>query len=217
MKIPGLFFSWKRVLGVTQAKQQFARKTGISTTKAGLERKIGRMRMKCIIPFIGILCLSVLMMSSCGNTSEKSVKTTVSNNSKTSRTDSVKVCIFGVEAERDEYSLAKKLEKAGIIIIDAISTENGKFQSASIEFANIKFGMNKGFIFVTSRHDKDAVNLLVSKISEFYGEPEIEDDLEDPAYRYYQWNLYKNEPDAPSIRIRPVHSEEGGLIMMWDL
>lgn len=40
--IPGLSFSWKRALGITAAKQRFARKTGIPTTKAGLERKIGR-------------------------------------------------------------------------------------------------------------------------------------------------------------------------------
>ncbi len=39
--IPGLSFSWKRALGITQAKQQFARQTGIPTSKAGLERKIG--------------------------------------------------------------------------------------------------------------------------------------------------------------------------------
>lgn len=175
------------------------------------------MKLNRIIQFIGILCLSVLMMSSCTNTSEKCAKTTVSNNSKTSRTDSVKVCIFGVEAERDEYSVAKKLEKAGILKIDTISTDNGKVQSAIVEFANVKFGMNKGFIFITSRDDRNAINQLVSKISEFYGEPEIEDELEDPEYRYYHWNLYKNGPDAPYIRIRPVHSEEGGLTMMWDL
>lgn len=42
MKIPGLSFSWKRALGISQAKQQFARQTGIPTTEAGLERKIGR-------------------------------------------------------------------------------------------------------------------------------------------------------------------------------
>lgn len=41
MKIPGLSFSWKRALGVTAAKQKIARKTGIPTTKAGLERKVG--------------------------------------------------------------------------------------------------------------------------------------------------------------------------------
>ena len=175
------------------------------------------MKLNRIIQFIGILCLSVLMMSSCGNTSEKCAKTTVSNNSKTSRTDSVKVCIFGVEAERDEYSVAKKLEKAGILKIDTISTDNGKFQSAIVEFANVKFGMNKGFIFITSRDDRNAINQLVSKISEFYGEPEIEDELEDPEYRYYHWNLYKNGSDTPYIRIRPVHSEEGGLTMMWNL
>lgn len=41
MKIPGLTFSWRRALGITQARQQLARKTGIPTSKAGLERKIG--------------------------------------------------------------------------------------------------------------------------------------------------------------------------------
>lgn len=181
------------------------------------------MKLKRIIPFIGNLCLSVLMISSCGNTSEKCVKANNSSNSKTSRADTVsiadtaKVRVFGVETERDEYSVAKNLEKAGIIKIDEISTDNGKFKSAIVEFANVKFGMNRGFTFITSRHDKDAINLLVSKVSEFYGEPEIDDAQEDPEYRYYHWNLFKKDPDAPYIRIRPVHSEEGGLTMMWDL
>lgn len=43
MKIPGLTFSWKRAIGLTQARQQLARKTGIPTSKAGLERKVGNM------------------------------------------------------------------------------------------------------------------------------------------------------------------------------
>lgn len=41
--IPGLTFSWKRALGITLAKQKFARQTGIPTSKAGVERKIGKM------------------------------------------------------------------------------------------------------------------------------------------------------------------------------
>lgn len=48
MKIPGLSFSWKRALGETQAKQQLARRTGVPTSKAGLERKIGKMIIKSI-------------------------------------------------------------------------------------------------------------------------------------------------------------------------
>ena len=40
--IPGLTFSWKRALGITQAKQNFARQTGMPTSKAGVERKIGK-------------------------------------------------------------------------------------------------------------------------------------------------------------------------------
>ena len=47
-RIPGLSFSLKRALGITRAKQQFARKTGIPTSKAGLERKIGRTLLKAI-------------------------------------------------------------------------------------------------------------------------------------------------------------------------
>ena len=46
--IPGLSFSWKRALGITQAKQKIARQTGIPTTKAGIERKIGQMIIKSI-------------------------------------------------------------------------------------------------------------------------------------------------------------------------
>lgn len=44
--IPGLSFSWRRALGITQAKQQIARKTGIPTSKSGVERKIGSVILK---------------------------------------------------------------------------------------------------------------------------------------------------------------------------
>lgn len=48
MKIPGLSFSWKRALGISAAKQKFARTTGIPTTRGGLERKVGRMVLKAM-------------------------------------------------------------------------------------------------------------------------------------------------------------------------
>lgn len=44
--IPGLSFSWKKALGITDLKRKIARETGIPTTKSGLEAKIGRMVMK---------------------------------------------------------------------------------------------------------------------------------------------------------------------------
>lgn len=49
MKIPGVSFSWKRALGVTQIKQMIAKKTGIPLTKNGLERKIGSAIIKSIL------------------------------------------------------------------------------------------------------------------------------------------------------------------------
>ena len=44
----GFSFSWKRLLGITSAKQNFARKTGIPTSKTGLERKLGALILNMI-------------------------------------------------------------------------------------------------------------------------------------------------------------------------
>lgn len=38
----GFSFSLNRLLGITTVKSKFARRTGIPTTKGGLERKVGR-------------------------------------------------------------------------------------------------------------------------------------------------------------------------------
>lgn len=48
VRIPGVSFSWKRVIGITQAKQKFARQTGIPTSKAGLELKLGKALLKVL-------------------------------------------------------------------------------------------------------------------------------------------------------------------------
>lgn len=42
----GFSFSLSRLLGVAQAKQKLARKTGIPTTKGGMQRKIGASILK---------------------------------------------------------------------------------------------------------------------------------------------------------------------------
>ena len=39
--IPGLSFSWKRALGITNAKRKIAKSTGIPTTKQGRRNKLG--------------------------------------------------------------------------------------------------------------------------------------------------------------------------------
>ena len=47
--VPGLSFSWKRALGITQLRQRVSRQTGIPTSKAGLERKIGSVILKTLL------------------------------------------------------------------------------------------------------------------------------------------------------------------------
>nr|WP_315161092.1 hypothetical protein [uncultured Flavobacterium sp.] len=44
----GFSFSWKRLLGISGAKQSFARRTGVPTSKAGVERKLGNMIIKSL-------------------------------------------------------------------------------------------------------------------------------------------------------------------------
>jgi hypothetical protein len=48
MRKYGFSFSWKRLLGITGAKQSFARKTGVPTSKIGMERKLGAIILKII-------------------------------------------------------------------------------------------------------------------------------------------------------------------------
>lgn len=48
MKLPGISFSWKRAVGLTQAKQKISQKVGIPLTKSGIERKVGKMIIKSI-------------------------------------------------------------------------------------------------------------------------------------------------------------------------
>lgn len=47
--IKGLTFSVKRAIGISGIKQSIAQKTGIPTTRGGLERKIGNSILKRIL------------------------------------------------------------------------------------------------------------------------------------------------------------------------
>lgn len=49
IKIPELSFSWKRALGISGVKSKVARKTGIPTTKDGMNRKLGRLLLKTLL------------------------------------------------------------------------------------------------------------------------------------------------------------------------
>lgn len=44
----GFSFSLSRLLGITGMKQSFARKTGVPTTRGGLEKKVGSMLIRSI-------------------------------------------------------------------------------------------------------------------------------------------------------------------------
>jgi len=47
--IPGLSFSWRRAMGVSQAQARLSRKIGIPLSRSGRQRKAGRM-VGCALP-----------------------------------------------------------------------------------------------------------------------------------------------------------------------
>lgn len=170
--------------------------------------------------FLVIMVSFASLMCSCGHMSEKNGRS-IDNMTDSVISDSVsnnnaRINLFGIETEKEEVGAIRNLAAAGILKIDSISLENNKFKFAIIEFAGVKFGLNSGFSFITSKHDTATINALVQYISKYYGEPEI-DDNGDPAYNYYHWNHFGQNRDSPYIRIRPTHSDEGGLTMFWEL
>lgn len=57
MKKYGFSFSWKRAIGISQAKSRLSRKLGVPLTQSGRQRKIGRGLGCCMV--LGILSLSL--------------------------------------------------------------------------------------------------------------------------------------------------------------
>lgn len=125
------------------------------------------------------------------------------------------VDFMGIPIHLDEAKAVRELEEAGVLKVEDLCVKDGKFVGAVVEFAGVKFGMNRNFVFLTSRHDKAAVKSLVRRISKYYGEPEV-DYHEVPVSNYYHWNLHGKDHNAPYIRIRPLHTKDGGLTMMWE-
>ena len=54
-------FSWKRALGITSAKQRFARWTGVPTTRSGRRAKMKRMTgcSGCLVEVLGVAALVI--------------------------------------------------------------------------------------------------------------------------------------------------------------
>lgn len=171
--------------------------------------------MKRSSDIIGIISIIILFVTSCVTNRNKSYDS--DGVGPDSNDDSVNVpiaTIFDRTIHLDEQTAIKELSDAGLLKVDSIHNKDGVFQGAVVEFAGVKFGMNRGFIFLTSMQNEITIDSLVNRISKYYGEPMIDDNGE-PEWCYYHWNLYDTVPGVPYIRIRPVHSDEGGLMMSW--
>jgi len=60
--IPGLSFSWRRALGVSQAQARLSRQIGIPLSRSGRQRKAGKMAGCCIPILIGAGLVKILFL-----------------------------------------------------------------------------------------------------------------------------------------------------------
>lgn len=82
-------------------------------------------------------------------------------------------------------------------------------------FNGVGFGINphykpqysfESFGFSSSQGDENSYDLVKDEISKYYGEGE------ETGWHYCYWR-YNNI----SIQTRPLHTEDGGLVMFWEL
>lgn len=52
--IPGLSFSWRRALGVSQTQARLSREIGVPLSRSGRQRKFGRMAGCCVPLVVGL-------------------------------------------------------------------------------------------------------------------------------------------------------------------
>jgi len=63
--IPGLSFSWRRALGVSQAQARLSRRIGIPLSRSGRQRKAGRMLGCCLPLLLGLGAVGALVRACC--------------------------------------------------------------------------------------------------------------------------------------------------------
>ena len=59
--IPGLSFSWRRAIGISQAQGKLSRQIGIPLSRSGRQRKIGRLTGCCVPLLIGAGAVGLLL------------------------------------------------------------------------------------------------------------------------------------------------------------
>lgn len=61
--VPGLSFSWKRALGISQAQANLSKQIGVPLSKSGRQRKAGA-AIGCVIPIIIVLLSGIVLANS---------------------------------------------------------------------------------------------------------------------------------------------------------
>ena len=124
------------------------------------------------------------------------------------------ISIFGIQSLKDPISILKALSNYGIIKTENLKIENDTLKGGVIYFNGVSFGINlhcnpqygfESFGFISSRNDDDSYNLIREGISKYYGKGE------ETEWHYCYWR-----DTTINIRTRPLHTEDGGLVMFWE-
>lgn len=125
------------------------------------------------------------------------------------------VNIFNRSAERHPKAILEALTRDSLLVIqDDLQIDSLGQVSGVVYFNRVGFGVvshhdddpahGDYFHFISSRADDEAYNNIVAAIEHYYG-PMEED----------EWHSAVYSTSEAYFKIRPLHSEEGGLSMIW--
>ena len=161
--------------------------------------------------FILLFISSLIACSHTSNNSSDSTNIIIQDEDESAQ-DSI--TIFGVKSERDPLEIINNLIDVELLTIDpdGLTIKNDSLKAAVIFFKGLGFGVTPqytgnrltGFSFISSRTDDNAYELAKDVISSYYGETKDE-----------EWHNCTWMKDEIYIKLRPLHAEEGGLVMIW--
>lgn len=163
-----------------------------------------------------LVFLCLIFCISCGQSSTNTADAQLEEKEKTEILNiQDSILIFGIKSLKDPVSILKVLSDNGIIKTENLKIENDTLKGGVMYFMGTGFGINphynpqygfESFGFISSQNDDNSYNLVKDGISKYYGESE------ETEWHYCYWS-----DTTINIRTRPLHTEDGGLVMFWEL
>ena len=173
------------------------------TRKIGFGRKFVISLFNVFIGLIAVICFTSFTQASYGN-----------NNQRNHREDCHDtISFFGKPIVMDDWTSIHHQIRVIASEDDMLSYESG-IHNRTLSVGKVKFGVNidgDGIILISSTEvDAPKMKQVVAYLKGIYGAPE-----EDEPDNYWWYVGREGGYHGKTVRMRPLHSEEGGTVLLF--